>query len=52
MIVTKEQYRLIDQVLFQPEEDIALHAESRFDEAILSSKSAKPVMFSKFFSCM
>lgn len=32
MIVTKEQYRLIDQVLFQPEEDIALHAESHFDE--------------------
>ena len=30
MIVTKEQYRLIDKVLFQPEEDIALHAENSF----------------------
>ncbi len=32
MIVTKEQYRLVEKVLFQPEEDIALHAENRFDK--------------------
>ena len=32
MIVTKKQYQLIDKVLFQPEEDIALHAENRFDK--------------------
>lgn len=32
MIVTKEQYQLIEKVLFLPEEDIALHAENRFDK--------------------
>ncbi len=30
MIVTKEQYRIIEKVLFLPEEDIALHAENSF----------------------
>jgi len=32
MIVTKEQYRLIDKVLFLPEVDTALHAANRFDK--------------------
>lgn len=32
MIVTKEQYQLIEKVLSLPEEDIALHAENRFDK--------------------
>lgn len=55
MIVTKEQYQLIDKVLFQPEEDIALHAENSFvkkivSDTIFSSKLAKLVKFSKFYS--
>jgi len=32
MVVTKNQYRLIERVLFLPEEDIALHAENSFDK--------------------